>query len=146
MKSQSVADGFVQGTITDGTFSASVTAYISCTSSGPVGSITGTFSNVFTGGPELSNFTYSSSSPLIVGALDAPDFVDAIFANVTLNNTTTNQTYTGCTAVLTAQRLSDNSWTGSTAVICPEGPTLTAFGGFTGTASAERNVLCQVLL
>jgi len=41
---------------------------------------------------------------------------------------------------------SENSWTGSIAVICPSGPTLTAFGGFTGTAAAERNTLCQVLL
>lgn len=142
---QVLDDGFVSGIISSGNFAASVAANVSCNGS-PTGAIAGTFLRVFTGGPNLEDFEFSSSSPLIVGTIRAIGFVAGVFANVTLTNTTTNEEFTGCTAVLTATRLSDNSWTGSSTVICPEGPTLTAFGTFTGDITVERDVLCQVQL
>jgi len=139
-------DGVVEGSISGGDTSATVTAEVSCVNSVPTGSISGTV-ETFTG-TGTSEFTFSSNQPLIVATLKTSTLqsVGAFFTDVTVRNVTTNTTTTGCSAELTATRLSSELWIGSFTVFCPTGPNLFIFGTFSGDVVVNRQVFCKPLL
>lgn len=141
----SVADAKVKGAISNGTLKAFFEAVVSCNGT-PTGKLQGVIKNVFTGGPQLSTFAFQADSARLVGTLKNSGFVHAVFDNVLVKNKTTNQSYTDCFAVLTAIRLTADSWQGSLTIICCEGPVLTLFGEFSGSVTVNREVLCQPLL
>jgi len=138
-------DGSVNGSISGGGTTASVAAGVSCFGGEPSGSINGTITT-FTG-MGTSKFNFWSNNAAIVGTLlsDSLQFVEAKFVNVTLkkNNVVVDR---DCVAILTAEKLTGNSWVGSLAIICPDGPELVVFGVFTGNVTVLKQVICKPLL
>ncbi|MBU7008658.1 hypothetical protein [Phosphitispora fastidiosa] len=138
-------DGSVTGKIMGGDTTASFSAGVSCFGGQPSGSIQGNI-RTFTG-RDTSNFSFSSSNAEIVGTLlsDSLQFVEGKFVNVTLKKNSALVS-SNCVAILTAERLTGNSWVGSLAIICPGGKELVVFGVFTGPVSVLKQVICKPLL
>ncbi|PKM41927.1 MAG: hypothetical protein CVV03_11075 [Firmicutes bacterium HGW-Firmicutes-8] len=137
-------DGSVTGRISGGSTTASFSAGVSCFGGQPSGSIKGSITT-FTG-TGTSKFSFSSSNAAIVGTLSSNlQFVEGKFTNVTLKKDGV-VVDTDCVAILTAEKLTNNSWAGSLSIICPEGTELVVFGIFTGTVSVLKQVLCKPLL
>jgi len=138
-------DGSVTGEITGGDTTASFSAGVSCFGGQPSGSIQGHI-RTFTG-RGTSNFSFSSSNAEIVGTLlsSSLQFVEGKFVNVTLKKNGALIS-SNCVAILTAEKLTDNSWVGSLSIICPEDKELVVFGVFTGPVSVLKQVICKPLL
>lgn len=137
-------DGSVTGNIRGGDTSASFSAGVSCFGGAPSGSINGTITT-FTG-TGTSTFSFNSSNAEIVGTLlNDLQFVEGKFVNVTLRRDGV-LVRSDCVAILTAVKLTTNSWAGSLSIICPDGTELVVFGVFTGTVSVLKQVLCKPLL
>lgn len=138
-------DGSVTGRIAGGDTTASFSAGVTCFGGQPAGSIQGEI-RTFTG-TGTSTFTFSSSDASIVATLLTSNlqFVGGKFFNVTLRRNGVVVS-TDCVAVLTANKLTSNSWAGSLSIICPEGTELVVFGVFTGPVSVLKQVLCKPLL
>lgn len=138
-------DGSVTGKIAGGGTTASFSAGVSCFGGQPSGSIQGTI-KAFTG-TGTSTFSFSSSNAAIVGTLltSSLQFVEGKFVNVTLKKDGVVES-TDCVAILTAEKLTSNSWVGSLSIICPEGRELVVFGVFTGPVSVLKQVICTPLL
>lgn len=135
----------VNGFITDGTISINFTAQAQCVGGTPTGSISGTINDIFTGGPVLEDFTFSSASPLLVGENLDLNLIHIVYENVTVTNVTTGEVFTGGTAIVTADVVSATSWEGSVTVLFND-HVLTFFGLFTGSAEPTASVICQQLL
>ena len=138
-------DGSVTGKISGGDTSANFSAGVSCFGGQPSGSINGTITT-FTGTGN-STFSFNSSNAFIVGTLlsSSLQFVEGKFINVTLKKDGVVVS-TDCVAIVTAEKLTSNSWVGSLSIICPGGKELVVFGVFTGTVSVLKQVLCKPLL
>lgn len=138
-------DGSVTGRITGGDTSASFSAGVTCFGGEPAGSIQGEI-RTFTGAG-TSTFKFSSSNASVVGTLltNNLQFVEGKFVNVTLKRDGVVVS-SDCVAVLTAEKLTSNSWVGSLSIICPGGTQLVVFGVFTGPVSVLKQVLCKPLL
>jgi len=138
-------DGSVTGRISGNGTTASFSAGVSCFGGQPSGSINGSITT-FTGSG-TSTFSFSSSNAAIVGTLLSRNlqFVEGKFTNVTLKKDGI-VVDSDCIAILTAEKLTSNSWVGSLSIICPEGTELVVFGIFTGTVSVLKQVLCKPLL
>lgn len=130
----------VNGFITDGTVSINFAAEAACVGGVPQGSISGTVTDVFTGGPVLEDFTFASATPVLVGENLELDLVHVVYEDVTVTNTTTLQVFTGGTAILTAEDVA--SWEGSITILF-DGHVLTFFGRFTGDATPTSTEICQ---
>lgn len=137
-------DGSVTGKIVGGDTTASFSAGVSCFGGEPSGSIAGkitTFTGIGT-----STFNFSSSNAEIVGTLlNDIQFVEGKFTNVVVKKDGVLVS-SDCVAILTAQKLTSDSWVGSLSILCPEGTSLVVFGIFTGTVSVLKQVLCKPLL
>jgi hypothetical protein len=138
-------DAVVNGFITDGTISVNFSADGSCIGGVPEGSIAGTANNIFTGGPVLSDFTFASATPVLVGVNEALGMVHIVYENVTVTNITTGEIFTGGTAQVTTTSVSATAWDGSITLFF-DTHTLTFFGRFTGSPIEEDTVICQPLL
>lgn len=138
-------DGSVNGKISGGGTSASFSAGVSCFGGQPSGSINGTITT-FTG-TGTSTFSFNSSNAFIVGTVLSNNlqFVEGKFINVTLKQDGVLVS-SNCEAILTAEKLTSNSWVGSLSIICPGGKELLVFGVFTGIVSVLKQVLCKPLL
>ncbi|WP_418792437.1 hypothetical protein [Phosphitispora sp. TUW77] len=138
-------DGSVNGAITGGDTTASFSAGVSCFGGPPSGSING-YITTFTG-TGTSKFTFSSSNTEIAGTLltSSLQFVEGKYVNVTLKKDGVT-VCSNCVAILTAAKLTSNSWVGSLSIICPDGKELVVFGVFTGEVSVLKQVLCKPLL
>ena len=138
-------DGSVTGQIAGGGTSASFSAGVTCFGGQPSGSIQGNI-KTFTGSG-TSNFSFSSSNAEIVGTLLSSNlqFVEGKFVNVTLKKNGVVIS-SNCVAILTAERLTSDSWVGSLSIICPNGKELVVFGVFTGPVSVLKQVICRPLL
>lgn len=141
-----MSDARVQGTISGGGTTANISAEVACVNSVPTGNVSGNIS--FFTGSGTNRVTFSSDDPLIVATIrtDSLRSVGAKFENVTVRNTTTNQTFTNCQLTLDATRLSSDRWIGSFSIFCPSGPDFFIFGTFTGNVSVDRQVFCRPLL
>ncbi|GEM_PF-6465129 len=135
----------VNGFITDGTVSINFAADASCVGGVPEGSIAGTINNVFTGGPVLEDFTFNSATPLLVGINEVLELIHVVFIDVTVTNTTTEEIFTGGTAIVTTDSFSETSWEGSITVLF-DTHVLTFFGRFTGSSIEDATVICQQTL
>lgn len=140
-----MADGLVNGSISNGSTKATVVANVSCVDSVPTGSIEGTFK--FFGGSSIRKFSYASNSPLIVATIIQDDVrsVGAIFTDVSVQENEFTP-ITGCTAFLNATRLTSTSWIGALTICCPDGKRFFFYGIFAGNATVNRQVFCQPLL
>lgn len=144
MVNTTIPDAHVNGFISNGTTSITFETNASCNTV-PSGSISGTVRNVFTGGSILNNFTFSSNSPVLLGVDLSQSLIHILFNNVRVKNTTTGETFNYGKAVLTARRVTSKSFRASITIYFAR-HTLTFFGAFTGTASPNRQVICQQLL
>ncbi|MBU7008574.1 hypothetical protein [Phosphitispora fastidiosa] len=135
----------VNGFITDGIKSVNFSADASCIGGVPEGSIAGTINNIFTGGPVLEDFTFASATPLLVGINEALDSIHVVYDNVTVTNITTEEVFTGGTAILTTNGVSSTAWEGSITILF-DTSILTFFGRFTGSTIEDATVICQLLL
>lgn len=140
-----MADAVVNGFLTDGTKSVNFSADASCVGGVPEGSIAGVIENIFTGGPVLNDFTFTSATPLLVGINEALGMVHVVFENVTVTNVTTGQIFTGGTAEFTTVSVNGDAWDGSITVFFNT-HTLTFFGRFIGSSIEDETVICQQLL
>ncbi len=137
-------DASVNGSIVGGDTSASFAAGATCFGGEPAGSIQGNI-RTFTG-MGTSNFTFNSSNAFVVVTrlTQSLQFVHVKFDNVTIKRDGTTITNQG-TAILTATRLSSNSWVGALSLVSSEAQ-LQVAGVFTGEVSVLKQVLCKPLL
>lgn len=140
-----MADAFVNGAITDGTKSIEFSAEASCLDDEPVGSFSGSISNIFMGGPVLEDFTFASATPLLLGVSEVLNLIHIVFDNVTVVNTTSQELYTGSTGLLTVVRETATKWQGSVTLLFGT-HVLTFFGLFTGSTAANASKICQQFL
>lgn len=97
-------------------------------------------------GQGTSNFTFNSSNAFMVVTRLTQNlqFVHVKFDNVTIKRNGTTLTNQGV-GILTATRLSDNTWAGALSLVSSQ-TQLQVAGVFTGQVDVLKQVLCKPLL
>lgn len=137
-------DASINGSIVGGGTSASFAAGASCFGGEPSGSVQGNI-RTFTGSG-TSNFTFNSSNAFVVVTVLTQNlqFAHVKFDNVTIRRDGITLTNQGA-AILTATKLSDNTWSGALTLVASQ-TQLQVAGVFTGEVDVLKQVLCKPLL
>ncbi|MHB9095145.1 MAG: hypothetical protein ACYC21_10755 [Eubacteriales bacterium] len=138
-------DATVNGSIKTIGVSATINASVSCVNNRPTGTLNGTavVRKVF----RRETITFSSTTAIAVRTVKRffTQSVEAQFGNVTVRNLTTGRTFTGCTAFLTATRVSPTVFFASINIVCRGVLVFRLFGFFTGSLIVNREAACRLL-